>query len=440
MAKQADFNKFLTNIEPSKSTVEYISSIQNNLRNYLETHEDYKHIHIETFLSGSYAKHTSIRPVLNDKKRDVDIVVVTNYSSQDSSIDVLEELQSVLLENDKYKTATLQSHSVGIEMQGISIDVVPVIADSDDNELYYIGDSSDGTWTKTDPKGHKTWSTEVNKNNNTEYKPLVKIFKWWRRTNCPSDKKYPKGITLEKIIADNLGDSALSTEDFFIGTIQNIISAYKEEYVDKGKNPIISDPSDKIENNDLLAGYKTTDFKAFINKLSEHANLLNTNGTDNDTWRQIFGTEFPKDANATSTSSLSKAIACEMCVRASHKQKPIWPMQRGGAAFIFAKVVSPSGDIIEYQNNGEPLDKGCSLVFKAATGAKRPYQVMWQIVNTGSEAINAHCLRGNFDVSDIGTDGKKESTAYSGCHSVQCFIIKRGICVARSQEFIINIK
>lgn len=122
MAKQADFNKFLTNIEPSKSTVEYISSVQNNLREYLETHEDYKYIHVETFLSGSYAKHTSIRPVLNDKKRDVDIVVVTNYSSQDSSIDVLEELRDVLLESDKYKTATIQSHSVGIELQGINID------------------------------------------------------------------------------------------------------------------------------------------------------------------------------------------------------------------------------------------------------------------------------------------------------------------------------
>lgn len=334
MAKQADFNKFLTNIEPSKSTVEYISSVQNNLREYLETHEDYKYIHVETFLSGSYAKHTSIRPVLNDKKRDVDIVVVTNYSSQDSSIDVLEELRDVLLESDKYKTATIQSHSVGIELQGINIDVVPVIADPDDNELYYIGDSDNGSWIKTDPKGHKTWSTEVNKNNNTEYKPLVKIFKWWRRTNCPDTEKYPKGITLEKIIADNLGDSSLSTEDFFISTIQNIISAYKEDYVDKGINPVIYDPSDKIENNDLLAGYKTSDFKAFINKLSEHADILNTNGTENETWRQILGTEFPKDSTTASYSSLSKAITCEMCVQASHKQKPIWPIQRGGAAFI----------------------------------------------------------------------------------------------------------
>lgn len=440
MAKQADFNKFLTNIEPGKSTIDYISSVQNNLRNYLEIHEDYKYIHKETFLSGSYAKHTSIRPVLNDKKRDVDIVVVTNYSSQDSSIEVLEKLRDTLLESDKYKTATIQSHSVGIELQGINIDVVPVIADKDDNELYYIGDSDNGSWIKTDPKGHKSWSTELNKNNNTKYKPLVKIFKWWRRTNCPDTEKYPKGITLEKIVADNLGDSSLSTEDFFIGTIQNIISAYKEDYVDKGINPVINDPSNKIENNDLLLGYKTSDFKAFINKLSEHADILNTDGTENETWRQILGTEFPKDSTTASYSSLSKAITCEMCVKALHKQKPIWPMQRGGAAFILAKIVSPLGYIVDYQNNGQPLDKECSLIFKAVTGVKKPYRVMWQIVNTGKEAINANCLRGNFEESDIGDDSKRESTSYSGSHSVQCFIIKHGVCVARSKEFIVNIK
>lgn len=103
-------------------------------------------------------------------------------------------------------------------MSGISIDVVPVIADEDDDQLYYVGDSDTGGWTVSDPKGHKAWSTEVNKNNNGKYKPLVKIFKWWRRVNCPDDRKYPKGITLEKIVADNLGDSSLSTEDFLIGT------------------------------------------------------------------------------------------------------------------------------------------------------------------------------------------------------------------------------
>ena len=71
MAKQSDFNSFLKDIEPSTTTVSYISSIQTNLRDYLKSHESYKFVHTDTFLSGSYAKHTSIRPVAGDKKRGI---------------------------------------------------------------------------------------------------------------------------------------------------------------------------------------------------------------------------------------------------------------------------------------------------------------------------------------------------------------------------------
>ena len=165
MAKQADFDAFLKNIEPSATTVSYISSIQNNLRTYLKDHEIYKSVHEDTFLSGSYAKHTSIRPVLGDKKRDVDIIVVTTYPSDKSSIDVLNELQDVLTQKSDYSSSKIQHHSVGIDMSGISVDVVPVVVDENDDQLYYIGNSETGEWTVTDPKGHKSWSTEVNKSN-----------------------------------------------------------------------------------------------------------------------------------------------------------------------------------------------------------------------------------------------------------------------------------
>ena len=98
MAKQVDFDAFLKNIEPSATTVSYISSIQTNLRSYLKNHKDYKEIHVDTFLSGSYAKHTSIRPAAGDKKRDVDIIVVTSYSSSKDSADVLNQLKHTLVQ------------------------------------------------------------------------------------------------------------------------------------------------------------------------------------------------------------------------------------------------------------------------------------------------------------------------------------------------------
>ena len=46
MAKQRDFNNFLSEIEPSSTTVAYISSLQSTLRDYLKNHDTYKKIHI----------------------------------------------------------------------------------------------------------------------------------------------------------------------------------------------------------------------------------------------------------------------------------------------------------------------------------------------------------------------------------------------------------
>ena len=433
MAKQSDFDKFLSNIEPSSSTIEYISSIQNNLRSYLEKHPVYQDKYIASFLSGSYSKHTSIRPVRGDKKRDVDIIIVTNYNCNTDPCMVLQELYDVLLECPVYSAAEKQHHSVGIELSKISIDVVPVIQDYKVDGLFCVCDLNKGIWEETDPKGHKEWASLLNKNSNSAFKPLVKMFKWWRRLHCPSNIKFPKGITLEKIVADNLGDTSQSTEDLFIETAQRIIANYKEDYADKNRLPYIDDPSEQINNN-LLEGYHARDFAEFIFKLEEHVELLNSSGTENETWRSILGSDFP------SSNQDSNRNNYMICSTAKHRQKPVWQMSRGGAVLISLKVIGNDGNRIDYQSNGEPLDKGCSLYFRALTGIKPPFTVKWQITNTGDEARIANCLRGYFEDSDDGKLGKRESTSYTGSHSVQCFIIKYGVCVAKSRDYIINIK
>lgn len=434
MAKQKDFDVFLQDIEPSSSTVSYISSVQQNLRSYLENHKIYKDIIIDSFLSGSYAKHTAIRPVLHDKKRDVDIIIVTNYDSSKNSSDVIKELCDTLKEKSLYKNAEMQSHSVGLELNGICIDVVPVIEHESYNDVYYIGSSEDGSWVITDPKRHKKWSTDVNKNNSNEYKPLVKIFKWWRKTNCPEDRRYPKGITLEKIIADNIGDSTLSTEDFFIGTMQNIVDNYKNEYIDNGIMPCVDDPSEYVTDNDLLSGYDFSDFKSFVEKIEEHLAKLNDNGTTNSTWRTILGNEFPNDSTEP-----SKNNTLQYCLNVPHRKIAPWKMVRSGIVFITAKVEDKYGRITNYENDSYPLEKECTIIYTAKYNSCKYFRIKWQIVNTGYEARN--CLRGGFENSNCGELSRKETTKYSGKHYVQCFVIDRqNKCVARSKEFFINIK
>lgn len=182
-----------------------------------------------------------------------------------------------------------------------------------------------------------------------------------------------------------------------------------------------------------MAGYTTDDFKGFILKLDEHIKLLNDNGSESETWRTILGTEFPKNQES---KSLYNLLACKT---ASHRQKSAWPMARGSAVIVTLRVEGADGSYVAYESNGQPLSKHCSLHFKALTGVKAPYTVKWQITNTGDEATRAGCLRGDFYDSNEGVNGREESTLYTGTHAVQCFVIKRGICVARSKDFVINV-
>ncbi|SDB68105.1 hypothetical protein [Butyrivibrio sp. INlla16] len=221
-------------------------------------------------------------------------------------------------------------------------------------------------------------------------------------------------------------------EDLFIETIGNIISKYVD-YADRNEVPYLFDPSEKISGNNLLDGYTGEDFSDFINELVNHSELLNEKGTGNETWREILGNEFPAEKQTSSNSNYL------LCKNLSYRKKPIWPMSHGGAAFVTLTVVNQQGQIVEYHNNGGPLDKGYDLYFKACTGVKKPYTVYWQITNTGEEARADNCLRGNFELSDMGRYGKRESTAYTGSHSVQCYIIKDNVCVAKSHDYIINI-
>lgn len=438
MSRENDFERFLHNIEPSSTTKKYISSIQSNLREYLENHSTYKNKLIDTFLTGSYAKHTSIRPTKFDGKTDVDIVVVTNYTESDDSKEVLDELYKVCKE--KYLKVTKQSRSIGIEMQGIEVDVVPMIEDNLSG-MYKIGNKKDGTWKKTNPKGHINWCINMNKDNNDKFVRIVKIFKWWRKNNCPDTVKYPKGITLEKIVADNLYDCNNQYEKIVFNTMKNIQNAY-EQYIETGIKPFVSDPG--IPSNNLSDSYEFNDFKSFFNKIKTHIKLLEESNFSNEAWRRILGAEFSKDES--SNNSLLEALTerYNSFFNVPYKEKPIW-YEGSNTSLVDVKVkcYDEYNNLINYNPDGDNLlSKNVSIDFSivGAAAFSSNTKIYWQVVNTGEEARSRNCLRGGFENSNIYNYGRHECTAYTGTHWVQAFIVNNGECIAKSKEILVKIK
>lgn len=129
---------------------------------------------------------------------------------------------------------------------------------------------------------------------------------------------------------------------------------------------------------------------------------------------------------------------------APHKHQPRWPSHLQGAVKIKrALFVAPDCRKTTFKSDDSPLPKECKLRFHAETTVPKPYEVHWQVTNSGEEAAQANQLRGNiFPAKTAGEGGlrQNESTAYRGSHSIECFIVKGGFLVARSGSFIVNIQ
>jgi hypothetical protein len=79
------------------------------------------------------------------------------------------------------------------------------------------------------------------------------------------------------------------------------------------------------------------------------------------------------------------------------------------------------------------------LDFEVETDVPKPFSVYWQVVNTGAEAASANQLRGDFYDSNVSGRSHTETTKYQGMHWVEGFVVKDGICVARTGEFVVNV-
>jgi hypothetical protein len=119
-----------------------------------------------------------------------------------------------------------------------------------------------------------------------------------------------------------------------------------------------------------------------------------------------------------------------------HCQSPPWPLAVGYRASISGTV---HRDLYQTKKlwdlTTRSVPKGVGLRFKVTTNVPEPYEVRWQVVNTGREAAVVGQLRGGFEEGNSQIPGVRwESTAYAGTHWVEGFVLKNGVCVARTGQ------
>ena len=172
---------------------------------------------------------------------------------------------------------------------------------------------------------------------------------------------------------------------------------------------------------------------------------LNDEQTIADELAPRLGRSLVESARASKPSSNLRSRAAATVRRildAPHRQPLQWPTVQTGSVTVSATATQKGFRPRAFSSDSSALEKNCSLQFEADTNVLKPYDVYWQVVNTGIEAKAARNLRGSFEqaYTERGHLKKTENTLYQGTHSIECFIVRNGYCLARSGPFIVNIE
>jgi len=226
---ESQFNDFLSNIEPDAKAVKYAKKAHEPLRDYLSEDEEFREYFIDSFLYGSYRRHTAVGDI-----KDVDIVILTNFSEKDKPNDVLKKLKSALAryykdpENPEYQRRSIRVNDpLPVSDTEMTLDIIPAIIVTDDESPLKVPDREAGKWVWTNPKGHIKHTSDLNEDevSGGRFVPLVKIFKWWWKYQCEEnqpdvERPKPKGFWLECLAAENFDKTKETYAEHFVALLK----------------------------------------------------------------------------------------------------------------------------------------------------------------------------------------------------------------------------
>jgi predicted nucleotidyltransferase len=461
MAKLTDlFQTFLSNIEPDPEAVSFAQDAHKSVRKCLCEDGTFKEYVENTFLYGSYKRHTAVGTI-----KDVDIVVLTNFNTEDEKNTpqrVLRKLKDALArcyddpENPQYQRRSIRideplPDNPEVEM---TLDIIPAVCVSDEGGPLLVPDRELKRWILSHPRGHLRYTTDLNSGDYSgeQYVPLVKIMKWWWKYQCELrqpdvERPKPKGFWVECLTGENFDPEQTSYAEHFIATLESIFAKYSSIT----KVPELKDQGlpEQLIKTSMTFG----EFKVFIEAVNDSLEVAQAALSEEDPlrsselWRGIFGEAFPlyDEEEIKQQPSIAKQITLGS---SSHVEPLRWQpsAQNRYKVRIDTYLYLGKKRVGGINSDGRVISSGLYLKYVAKTNVPVPYQVYWQVVNTGAHALREGSLRGEFfEAHDLNFKPSSdplvnwESSAYTGKHWIECFIIKDNICVARSGKFYVNI-
>lgn len=455
---------------------------------------------------GSFLLGTMVKPIMEDDELDVDLVCRLKGKDKNWAQHHLKEEVGDQIKSDETYRKMLKSFEGGrrcwtlnyAEDTKFHMDILPAIINPEhfailekrfsdltssdletlsiritDNTLSnYHTEINAINWLKSNPFGYNGWFRERMRTRSQRVllaesvKPLpkylkdksplqraIQILKRHRDIMFGCDEHKPISIiitTLAALTYNGELDVVEALQNILKGMRSHIKSVYS--IIHNRDVPFIGNPVNSHENfADRWQDHsqKEENFHAWVDKAQLDFSVLQ--GQDATTvyriLKSILGTRAVNEAfrNTGLQSVINEnylpTVFNPASLSVQHRERPRWPIRLDSQVEISGHYKHGKKRLSIYPNTKVP--KNCDIFFTANCTVKRPFEVYWQVVNTGDDAVKDNGLRGEiFHSKTLGVGGltQKEYSRYSGTHWIQCFIVKDNNCVARSYEFLVTIE
>lgn len=453
---------------------EYLGAGDSSLCHYLP----------KIYPQGSFRLGTVVRPISSDQGFDIDLVCVLGILKESITQEELKRrIGDRLKQRDDLKQILKPSRRCWVlnypseyEMPDFHMDVLPSIPNIERHPTgILLSDTKLVKWQKSNPIAYSNWFKSRMKESfdrqkvafaesykldieevpdwkiKTPLQTAVQLLKRHRDTYFGASDDKPVSViltTLAAIAYEGHGDVYDTLESITRRMPENIENRKGSWWV---QNPVDPDENFADKWNEYpererlfreWLGKVQADFKGVGEARSISAGLdVLTESIGPHTMTKV-ASAFGLTQTAISTPTTSKAIIPKLA-DSSHAVTPRWHQTRMCSVEVRCGVYSRLKDgsigcFIKPLGIGT-VPKGVWLKFSTKTNAKKPYSVFWQVVNTGKEAQEDNCLRGqiNTRASKIVL---KESTKYRGVHWVEAFVIRNRICVGRSGPIYVKVR
>jgi len=282
---------------------ELIEDLKNELKILPTEDDENKPSH---FLTGSYKRHTMIRP-----PKDVDIFIVLDSGEyQDSELNDLitpkalisklkKALENVFEDNDEVKIEK-QRHSVTVIYdESFSIDVIPAF-ETDDKKFYKIPDTEhgeNGKYIISNPKIHYEYINNINDstsiNGKKRFKKVVRLLKFVKRKKLNTEPAKIRSFHLELLAAKILGSDKINSYSEGLNNFLSVAANYfekasvtdpanRENKVDDYIDDLTAETKDLIKS-ELNSLYSISKKALELEKLEKDQDAINE-------WKKIFST------------------------------------------------------------------------------------------------------------------------------------------------------